>query len=63
MSNHVKENRTVVKQSYNPRWDIAIADAKKKLERTQDAVSGLKKAISNLRRLRNSGQPWPGEKA
>jgi len=48
VSNHVKENRTVVKQSYNPRWDIAIADAKRKLERTQDAVSGLKKAISNL---------------
>ena len=63
MSNHVKEHRTVVKQSYNPRWDIAIADAKNKLERTRGAVSGLKKAISNLMRLRDSGQPWPGEKA
>jgi hypothetical protein len=52
----------IVKQLYSPRWDLAIADATKKLERTENAVSGLKRAISNLKRLRDSGQPWPGEK-
>lgn len=63
MIKFVKQNLLKVKQKYNPMWDIVIADAKEKLARTEAAADGLKMAVSKLEKLRDSGQPWPGESA
>ena len=59
MSNLVKEKVGKVKRQYSPMWDLAISDAREKIERTSAALRGLKRAISKLRKLRDSGQPWP----
>jgi hypothetical protein len=62
MSNFVKHKIRKVKHTHNAMWDVAISDAREKIVRTSAVLFGLKKALSTLRRLRDSGQPWPGQK-
>jgi hypothetical protein len=61
MSSLVKQKMNDAKHFTNPMWDVAISEAKDKLNRTLQAARGLRKAIANLTRLRDSGQPWPRE--
>lgn len=44
-------------------WDTAIADAQKKIEEARGRIDSLKRAIRGFRRLRDRGEPFPGEDA
>jgi hypothetical protein len=41
-------------------WDGLIQDADQKIDAAKRRVFLLRKAAKDLRRIRDSGQPWPG---
>jgi hypothetical protein len=44
-------------------WDMAISDAEKKIQGAQIAIARLKQSIKSFKELRDSGEPFPGEKS
>lgn len=57
MPNHVKKK---VKHRDIQPWNVAIADAKAKLDRIRKTAVGLEKAIATFEKLRDAGHQWPG---
>jgi len=42
-------------------WDTAISDAEKMLADAKERVSRLKRTITIFKRMRDNGEPFPGE--
>ena len=42
-------------------WDIAIEDAEKLIEESQERIKRLKRAIQSFEALRERGEPFPSE--
>lgn len=45
------------------KWDVLVADSEMQLTAAKNRVIGLEKAVKNFKQLRDSGMPWPEEKA
>jgi hypothetical protein len=43
--------------------DSLIHDAERQIDSAKKRISALKQTIKSLRQIRDSGQPWPGDKA
>jgi hypothetical protein len=44
-------------------WDKLIQDAEQKIEAAKERIDALRKAAKDLKRIRDSGQPWPKAQA
>ena len=44
-------------------WDTAIADAETRAEQARQLIAALKKSVRTFKRLRDRGEPFPGEKS
>ena len=42
-------------------WDLAIADAEQQIQEAQTRIRTLKKSLATFQRLRDLGEPFPGE--
>ena len=42
-------------------WDSAIVDAQRMIEEAQAKIRTLRKSIATFQRLRDDGEPFPGE--
>lgn len=42
-------------------WDAAITDAQEKIQEAQAKIRKLKKSVAVFQRLRDCGEPFPGE--
>jgi len=44
-------------------WDKAIADTKERIVAAQRYITGLEDSIRTFQEMKNTGEPFPGEKA
>lgn len=54
--------RKAVNNKVITKWDELIQDAQRQIETGRLRIAALRKAIRNLEELRDSGQPWIGQK-
>ena len=54
-----KEKSSQCLNDVNP-WEMAIKDAKNKIEQAKAQIVGLRRAIRAFEVMRDSGEPWPG---
>jgi hypothetical protein len=64
--NNVKNNRSrnldISSTNLDP-WDVAIADAERKIQEAKALVRKLKGSILVFKDRRDSGEPFPGKKS
>lgn len=60
---HTKMSREMSKNVNQPisHWDAAISDAEKKIQEAVEKITKLRESIKIFKKLRDSGEPFPGE--